>query len=208
MPQLLPLCGVERVSEDVRTLRVDVCSRLEGIEKRLQHSLSTPSTSKNGTNANLHSGSSQRQAPDTLKRGSNVVLLGIQEDKDLSIVGDVLQATAGSHIAVKDTFRLGKQLKQPQQTRRQQSGNVSEKNGSLPTTCTSEPTRPRPILIKLNCPWDRRIILAEKKRLSSINGMEKYFLQPDLPVEECKKRRAAYLARKTPARNFHTTDLQ
>ena len=120
-----------------------------------------------------------------------------RKDKDLSFVCDVLQAAAGSHIAVKDTFRLGKQLKQPQQTRKQQSSNVSEKNGSLPTThssCTSEPTRPRPILIKLNCPWDRRIIFAGKKRLSSINGMEKYFLQPDLPVEERKKRRAAYLA--------------
>ena len=88
MPQLLPLRGVERVSEDVRTLRVDVCSRLEGIEKHLQHSLSTPSVSENGSNANLHSGSSQRQAPDTLERGSNVVLFGIPED--LSIVCDVL----------------------------------------------------------------------------------------------------------------------
>ena len=117
------------MSEDVRTLRVDVCSRLEGIEKRLQHSLSTPSMSENGSNANLHSGSSQRQAPDTLERGSNVVLFGIPED--LSIVCDVLQTAAGSYIAVKDTFRLGKQLKQPQQTRKQQSSNVPrpEKNG-------------------------------------------------------------------------------
>ena len=84
------------------------------MEKRLQHPLSTPSVSKNGTNANLHSGRSQRQAPDTLERGSNVILFGIPEDKDLSILCDVLQAVAGSHIAVKDTFRLGKQLKQPQ----------------------------------------------------------------------------------------------
>ena len=126
MPQLLPLRGIERVSEDVRTLGVDVCSRLKGTEKRLQYSLSTPSVSENGSNTNLHSGSSQRQAPDTLECGSNVVLFGIPEDKDLSIVCDFLQAAAGSHIVVKDTFRLGKQLKQLQQTRKQQSSNVSE----------------------------------------------------------------------------------
>ena len=50
------------------------------------------------------------------------------------------------------------------------------------SSCTSDYPRPRPILIKLNCPWDRWIVLAgKKKRLSSISGMETYLLQPDLP---------------------------
>ena len=202
MPQLLPLCGTEQVAEDIRALRVDVCSRLEGIDKRLQLPFPAPSVSENGSNTNPRSNLPPRQAPDTYDRRSNVILFGIPEDKDLSVVSDVLQAVAGSHIAAKDTFRLGKQLKRPQQTGKQQSNKVSEKNRSAPSThssCTSEPPRPRPILIKLNCPWDRRLILAGKKRLSSINGMERYFLQPDLSIDERKKRRDAYLAWKTPA---------
>ena len=121
------------------------------------------------------------------------------KDKDLSIVSDVLQAVAGSRIAVKDTFRLGKKLKQPQQIRKQQVSNVSEKNSSLSTIrspCTAQPSHPRPIHIKLNCPWDRRIILAGKKPLLSISGMEKYLLQLDLPVDEHKKCRDSHLMQK------------
>ena len=116
MPQLLPLCGAEQVAEDVRTLRVDVCSRLEGIDKHLQLPVPTPSVSENGSNTNSRSNSALRQAADTYDRRSNVILFDIPEDKDLLVVCDVLQAVAGSCITVKDKFRLGKQLKRPQQT--------------------------------------------------------------------------------------------
>ena len=59
------------------------------------------------------------------------------------------------------------------------------------------PPRPRPILIKLSCPWDRRIILANKRKLSETEDMGKYFLQPDLSLDERKKRRDAYLAHRS-----------
>ena len=58
-----------------------------------------------------------------------------------------------------------------------QSTSTPQPSGSSAAVC------PRPILIKINCPWDRRIILAGKK-LSGVEGMEKYFLQPDLSLDE------------------------
>ncbi len=35
-------------------------------------------------------------------------------------------------------------------------------------------SHPRPILIKLNCPWDRQIILAGERKMSGTEGMERY----------------------------------
>ena len=57
-------------------------------------------------------------------------------------------------------FRLGRKTKQVQST------STPQPSGS------SAAVRPRPILIKLNCPWDRRIILAGKKKLSGVEGMD------------------------------------
>ncbi len=127
---------------------------------------------------------------DPLERRSNIILFGVPEDKDISVVADVLQAAAGSKVPIKDTFRLGKKAP-PSQTI---SGAGSP--SALPPSGSPSPrsSRPRPILVKLSCPWDRRIILANKKKLSVIEGMERYFLQPDLSVEERKKRKDAYLA--------------
>ena len=78
--------------------------------------------SENGSNTNLRSNSALRQAPDTYNHRSNVIFIGIPEDKDLLVVSDVMQAVTGSRIAVKDTFRPGKQLK----TGKQQSNKVSK----------------------------------------------------------------------------------
>lgn len=172
--------------------------------------ITTATVSKNASNSNTHGTSTQRQV-DTYDRRNNAVFFGIPDDKDLSVISDVLQAVAGSCIAVKDTFRLGKKLKQLQQIRKQQVSNVSEKNGSLSTShspCAAQPSHPRLILIKLNYPWDRHIILTGKKQLLSISGMEKYFLQPDLPVDEHKKCRDAHLAQKKTSQESLASDSQ
>lgn len=67
------------------------------------------------------------------------------------------------------------------------SNSMSDESTHRPPS--SLPPRPRPILIKLSCPWDRRIILANKRKLSETEGMGKYFFQPDLSLDERKKRR-------------------
>ena len=133
-----------------------------------------------------------------LERRSNIILFGVSESKDLAVVSEVLTAAAGTQIAIKDMFRLGEKPKQSRS--RKQSGDFATVEESLSPSDSSpadRSVRPRPILVKLSCPWDRRVILAGKMRLSEIDGIENYFLQPDLSLEERQKRRADYLARKS-----------
>ena len=52
MPQLLPLRCAKQMAKDVCALHVDVCSCLEGIDKRLQLPFPAPSVSENGSNTN------------------------------------------------------------------------------------------------------------------------------------------------------------
>ncbi|MDD9817017.1 MAG: hypothetical protein OXU61_02605 [Gammaproteobacteria bacterium] len=202
MPQLLPLCSSEKVAEEMRHLRDDVCSRLDTLDKRLQQSASgsTPASkslsSASGGAVVGAVGSAQKLSADPLERRSNIILFGVSETEDLSIVSDVLKVAAGTKVAIKDMFRLGKKPRRPL-TRGKQSGDFATGDESSLSSHQDKPARPRPILVKLSCPWDRRVILAGKMKLSESEGMENYFLQPDLSLEERQKRRADYLARKS-----------
>ena len=202
MPQLLPLCSTEQMVDEMRNLRDDVCSRLDTIDKCLQQSasgsipVSKSPASTSGSAAVGAVGSSQKSSADPLERRSNIILFGVPESEDLSIVSDVLKVAAGAQVAIKDMFRLGKKPRRPL-SRREQGGALATDDESGHSSHQDQPTRPRPILVKLSCPWDRRVILAGKSRLSESNGMENYFLQPDLSLEERQKRRADYLARKS-----------
>ena len=194
MPQLLPLHSIEQVAEDLRGFQEEVRSHLHAIKKSVsQFADSAASVASTPRIAKPTSGtSSQRQVLDSLERRCNIVLFGVPEEKDISVVSDVLQTVAGTTIPIKDTFRLGKKASSVQSS--QTAGSFS---GMSPSGTPSPGlSRPRPILVKLSCPWDRRIILANKKKLSETEGMERYFLQPDLTLDERKKRRDAFLARR------------
>ena len=186
MPQLLPLHGIEQVAEEVCSFREVVCSRLDNIDRQLKQfdGAAAPQLSSPPSSGVSSAGIAQMNPPDPLERRCNLILFGVGEEEDLTVVPKVLEAVSGNMVPIKDMFRLGRK------TKRVQSTSTPQPSGS------SAAVRPRPILIKLNCPWDRRIILAGKKKLSSVEGMEKYFLQPDLSVDERKRRRDAYLARK------------
>ena len=98
-------------------------------------------------------------------------MLGVSEDKAMTIVPKSLEAASGSGIAIKGLFRIRVKNRHnlTSQTKASDSGTHSN--------------WPRPILI--SCPWDRRIILAgRKEKLSAVEGMERYFLQPDICLEE------------------------
>ena len=86
MPQLLPLRGAEQVAEDVRALHVAVCSRLEGINKRLQLPFPAPSVSENGSNTNLcsQSNSPTKSLKTTTQRQALILLAHLNHpDPDL-----------------------------------------------------------------------------------------------------------------------------
>ena len=208
MPQLLPLCSAECVAEEMRSLHNEVSSRLDAIDKRLQQFPSDSSVvgkSRASTNVGASTGvgavasavgSSQKFSADPPERRSNVILFGVSEDKDLAVVSDVLKAAAGAPVPIKDMFRLGKKPQQSQFSGLQSGGlaTADESPSSGGSSPAVRSARPRPILVKLSCPWDRRVILAGKTKLFAIEGMKTYFLQPDLSPEERQKRRAEYLA--------------
>lgn len=199
MPQLLPVVGLEQVTEQLRCFNKDISSRLESISQMVSQSSKHVAPGVLSASSVSARKPSHSQPADQLERRSNLIMFGVPEDKDISIVSEVLEAVAGNSIAIKDTFRLGKKAKASAQASPALSSDSSSGGASQPSYRSGQEAKshPRPILIKLNCPWDRRIILASKKKLLEIEGMEKYFLQPDLTLEERRKRREAYLARKS-----------
>lgn len=204
MPQLLPLHSIEHVAEQLCNFQEEVKSHLDAICKCVMQPNPAPVTSmvSSASIVNLTSATrSQKQAVDPLERRSNLILYGVPEKKDISVVSDVLQVVAGSKIAIKDTFRLGKKPSPHQSSHT--SNSMSDESTHRPPSPL--PPRPRPILIKLSCPWDWRIILANKRKLSETEGMGKYFLQPDLSLDERKKHRDAYLARRSRGQESNAT---
>jgi len=97
----------------------------------------------------------------------NVVLFGLPENRDRSVwnrqVSDVLHFVAGRDVEVSDAFRLGKYK--------------------------SNSERARPILISLKSVWDKRLVLANCRRLSECDDyMKKVYIVADEPVETRRKK--------------------
>ena len=89
-------------------------------------------------------------------RCENLVVFGIRESRSLpetmDSVKSMLEFLTGRPTPVKDMFHIGR-FKKP--------------GGDEPTT-----SRPRPILLKLASPWDRRLVLANRSNLKhySVKG--------------------------------------
>ena len=82
-------------------------------------------------------------------RCKNLVVFGIRESRSLpetmDSVKSMLEFLTGRSTPVKDMFRIGR---------------IKKSGGDEPTT-----SRPRPILLKLVSPWDRRLVLANRSNL-------------------------------------------
>ena len=116
MPRLLPLHGTEQVVEEVSSFREVVCSRLENIDSQLKPS--SPSSL-----CVRPAGTAQRNPPDPLEHRCNLILFGVGEEEDLTVVPKVLEAVSGNIVPIKDMFRFGRKTKQVQSTLTpQQSG--------------------------------------------------------------------------------------
>ena len=112
------------------------------------------STTTSTSNTSPHSTSVDRSA--------NVILFGVPElslPATKSVIDEVALHLIGRPVSIKDAFRIG---------RRKQN--------------LDESSRPRPLLIKLNNFWDRRLLLAARFTLKSF---EKYklYLREDLPPQ-------------------------
>ena len=116
---------------------------------------------------------------DRFKRHENLVVFGIQESPSLSgsmdSVQKMLQFITGRQRPVKDLFRIGKFKK--------------------PEACEAQVVqRPRPIVVKLASPWDRRLVLANKFKLKDYD-VPGVFVREDLSPDERQKRKEKFALR-------------
>ena len=92
MPRLLPLHGTEQVVEEVCSFREVVCSRLENIDSQLKQfaGASAPQPSSPSSPCVRPAGTAQRNPPDPLEHRCNLILFGIGEEENLTVVPKVL----------------------------------------------------------------------------------------------------------------------
>jgi hypothetical protein len=103
--------------------------------------------------------------PENADRAMNIVIFGVPEDKTSSVwhakLSAALQHVAGRPVDLADAFRIGKF-----------DGNQ---------------TRPRPIIVKLRCVWDRRLILSNTRKLADVAEFRRIGIVPDEPLEIRRK---------------------
>jgi len=90
-----------------------------------------------------------------IDRSMNVVLMGVAENRNATIWRDVatqaLQHAAGVHIDIIDASRLGR--------------------------FTEDKTRP--VLVKLNSVWNRRLVIAGARKLRDTTAFSRVFITAD-----------------------------
>ena len=80
-------------------------------------------------------------------RSTNVIFFGIPEQNFLTtraLVDEICEYLSGKVVSIKDLFRLGKHP---------------------PPGEGSDPTRPRPVLVKVTTIWDKQLLLLSKQKL-------------------------------------------
>ena len=111
-----------------------------------------------------------RDNMDTVDRSLNVVVTGIGEDKNMTVwrdeLNNVFKFIVGREVEINDSFRLG----------RYTEGKV------------------RPILVKLNTAWDRRLILYSCNKLKTYPI--KVYINADESLEDRRKKTLARLSRR------------
>lgn len=94
-------------------------------------------------------------------RSLNVIVFGVKEEKDITIwrrkVDDILKFVVGREVGIADMYRLGQ-----------------FRDGKT-----------RPILVKLETVWDRRLILYSCRKLASYP--DRVFVSADEPIEVRRK---------------------
>ena len=94
--------------------------------------------------------------------------------QDKTRIDEILSYAVGRDVPVVDGFRLGKQ-KRPT-TDQSVEGNSE--------------SRPRPVLVKLGCVWDCRVVLLAKHKWRDFEG-GKYFVHAEMSADEQAKKEEA-----------------
>lgn len=103
-------------------------------------------------------------------RHENLIVFGIEEQSmtdTMDSVKKMVEFVVGRPAPVKDLYRIGKFKK--------------------PDSDQSAPARPRPIILKLASPWDRRLVLANRFSLKNYD-ISRVFIREDFSLDERKRR--------------------
>jgi len=109
--------------------------------------------------------SNRQKSFDSLDRSANVILFGLPESSPPNTkadIDDVVHHLISRSSSIKDAFRLGRHTP----------------SSSSPQFVTAQP--PRPLIIKFNNLWDRRLALASRRKLKDYTKY-KLFIREDLP---------------------------
>ena len=149
------------------------------LEVQLNKSISQASDnlSKVSHSAQLSNSGSKPDRPDvpassvrSYDRSNNVILFGLPESSLLSMksaIDDMSTHLIGKAVRVIDAFRL-----------------------SHKSVAGDSHSRPRPVLIKLESCWDKRLLLAACRKLKGYSD-HKRFIREDLPPEARNTRRTS-----------------
>ena len=165
--------SIQELKEQLSSTRASLSKDLASVKLQISKPQGVPSSlpaSDSGTGTTQqHSQRSQQSSSHSLGSGrqSNLILFGLEEKSTLSdtksSVDEILTFLAGRPVAVNDLVRLGRSIKQSDPV--------------LPTR------RPRPVLIKLSTAWDRRLILASKRKLKEFH-VSRLYIREDLSLED------------------------
>ena len=110
-------------------------------------------------------GTSAYSNNDIPDRTMNIVVFGVTEDKNRSVwhskLSAALQHVTGRPVDISDAFRIGK--------------------------FNANQSRPRPIIVKLRCVWDKRLILSNARKLAEASEYQRIGVVPDEPLEVRRK---------------------
>lgn len=103
-------------------------------------------------------------APASIDRSSNVIITGVDENRDSNIwkmkIISTLNVAAGRDVAISDAFRIGRYNAE----------------------------RKRPILVRLHSVWDQRLVVSGARKLAGVEELRGIFLCADEPAEVRRKK--------------------
>ena len=101
---VLKIVSTEQVAEEVHSFREVLCSRLDNNDTQLKQSAgaSAPQPSSPPSSGVSSTETAQKNPPDPLECRCNLILFGVDEEEDLTVVSKVLEAVSGNMVPIKD----------------------------------------------------------------------------------------------------------
>ena len=192
-PEELNICSIADKQETLNGRLVDLSNRFDALDTRVTNTVDkalqpiqkqlndlcevTKSLLTTNSSSKRRTESSNTPTPASIDRSRNVIITGVQENRDHTVwrdtVMNVLSIAAGRDVHVEDALRLG-------------AYNSNKK---------------RPILVKFRSVWDRRLVLSGARKLNNdVLYRRKVFINADEPLEDRRLHTLQRLKRQAESR--------